>query len=382
MTDFSKTKLDAIATQSPNTVLKERSPTRKKLELIQACRGIAALLVVYFHVHQFSQLKLNHTFLGGVFAFGGAGVDFFFVLSGFIIFYAHRFDIGQRQKLKPFVVKRLIRIYPLYWLITLAILPIYFLVPTFGEGYERNFDVILKSLALYPQSHFPILIVGWTLSYEIFFYVLFGLAIALKPRFSKLILLAWLTSVCIFSYFELQNQIVSNPPHWISFIFNFHNLEFVLGCLAAYLVCQERVPFGSVWLILGSILFLGAGFADNYQASHIPDLFAYGVPSMLIVLGAATLDMKGAIAVPAWLSYLGDTSYSTYLIHYPCLSASLMIAIALNLTSWLHPTLLMSGLAIISVIAGCLTYQYVEKPLISLLRQKLVPRSQPSANTR
>ena len=89
------------------------SPPKKKLEIIQASRGIAALLVVLFHVTELSQQKLNQNFLSGLFAFGGSGVDFFFVLSGFIILFAHRADIGQKKKLKNFVIKRAIRVYPL-----------------------------------------------------------------------------------------------------------------------------------------------------------------------------------------------------------------------------------------------------------------------------
>ena len=365
---------------STNSALTERSRTRKKLELIQVCRGIAALLVVLFHVNQFSELKLNQSFLGGIFTFGGAGVDFFFVLSGFIIFYAHHLDINQPNKLNSFIIKRLIRVYPLYWLITLALLPIYFLVPAFGEGYERNLDVILKSLLLYPQEHYPILIVGWTLSHEIFFYLMFALAIGLNSRITKPIFLGWLTTTCILFYFSLSDQLAIQPPLLVNFIFNPHNLEFVLGCLAAYLVCQTQIRFSRLWLMTGTSLFLWAALWDNYQIANIPDVIAYGVPSMLIVLGAASVDEQHPIAVHPWLSYLGDASYSIYLVHYPWLSACFMAAIALKLPNWLYSDLLMSSLAVITVIAGCLTYQYLEKPLISLLRRKLLSRAAPVAN--
>ena len=384
MKDASNYPAAAPSSEMPATSTETAIPgssTKKKLEIIQACRGIAALLVVLFHVTEFSQQKLNQNFLSGLFTFGGSGVDFFFVLSGFIIFFAHRADIGQKQKLNTFIVKRVIRVYPLYWIITLVLLPIYFLVPTFGTGHERDPSVILKSLLLYPQANFPILIVGWTLSYEIFFYLLFGLAIWFTPKVSRFILLSWLGGTLAFFWFSLSDRALSTqPPLLLNFIFNSHNLEFSLGCLAAYLVLEERIKRGKLWLIVGTLLFVASGLGDNSKLIEIPDVIAYGFPSMLIVLGAASVDLNQSIRVPAWLNELGDASYSIYLVHYPCLAATFKIAIALNIVGLLGNFLSMSLLAAIAVIAGWLTYLYLEKPLVIWLRRKLVPKQSTWAN--
>ena len=106
---------------------------KNKLELIQALRGLAALLVVMFHTTELNHKNFQQEFLFNIFAFGSSGVDFFFVLSGFIIYFIHRFDVGQRNKLKPFLLKRLIRVYPMYWLVTLALLPYIFFNSLFGS---------------------------------------------------------------------------------------------------------------------------------------------------------------------------------------------------------------------------------------------------------
>lgn len=106
----------------------------KKLSEVQAFRGLAALLVVFLRATLIGREYFQVDFAQGSFAFGYAGVDFFFVLSGFIISYAHPKDIGVSGAMLPYLCKRAIRIYPCYWLLTLAILPVYFLKPDFGRG--------------------------------------------------------------------------------------------------------------------------------------------------------------------------------------------------------------------------------------------------------
>jgi len=149
-----------------------------KLKTLQLCRGLAAALVLLFHATSVSSAFLNYDLLHGIFLFGYSGVDFFFVLSGFIIFWIHRVDLGHPARLRPYLRKRFIRIYPLYWVVFLVLLPIYF-------GLPNNFHdclVLLKSFLLLPQVSNPVLTVAWTLSSELFFYGLFGLAIYLLSQ--------------------------------------------------------------------------------------------------------------------------------------------------------------------------------------------------------
>jgi exopolysaccharide production protein ExoZ len=110
------------------------------------------------------------------------GVDYFFVLTGFLISFIYGERIGTRQKVGRYVTNRFIRIYPFYWLITLIILPVYFLVPSFGNGFETHKDALIKSLVLIPQEHGPILPVAWSLSYFFLFYGMFLLLMALERK--------------------------------------------------------------------------------------------------------------------------------------------------------------------------------------------------------
>src|SRR5690349_9010218 len=102
---------------------------QRKLNSLQICRGLAALLVLLFHATFMSQTYLDYRPLDGVFRFGYSGVDFFFVLSGFIIFWAHHGELGHPTALRPYVRRRFVRIYPLYWIVAILLTPIYFGLP-------------------------------------------------------------------------------------------------------------------------------------------------------------------------------------------------------------------------------------------------------------
>lgn len=347
---------------------------KPRLVLVQVGRAIAALLVLLFHVTQLSETKLNEPFCFNLFRFGGAGVDFFFVLSGFIIFWVHRADVGHRDRFKSFAVKRLIRIYPLYWIVTLALLPAYFLVSNFGRGHEHHLSTILQSLLLIPQENGPVLTVGWSLCYELFFYAMFGLVILLPLNLSFWLIGIWFSG----SLFNtvLESVFLVKSHFIVQFIFSFHTLEFSFGCLAAYLVFR-RYPYRAFFLLaLGGIVFFLAGVAQSYHLLQLHPTIAYGLPSTLILVGAATLDLKQtASRLPRFLSYLGDASYSIYLTHYPCLSAALKLAFALNLFSVLGDGLTFALLILMALALGCLIYSKVEKPLMAALRKQFL--SQP-----
>ena len=99
----------------------QSSTPHKKLNLLQVYRGIAAVLVVMFHLTDMSAQRLNQVTFFNLFQAGWSGVDYFFVLSGFIMVYVHRSAIGKKDHLKSFLVKRAVRIYPIYWIITLTL---------------------------------------------------------------------------------------------------------------------------------------------------------------------------------------------------------------------------------------------------------------------
>ena len=100
----------------------QSSNPHKKLNLLQVYRGIAAVLMVMFHLKEMSAKRLNQVTFFNLFQAGSRGVDYFFVLSGFIMVYVHRSAIGKKDLAKSFLVKRAVRIYPIYWIVTLTVL--------------------------------------------------------------------------------------------------------------------------------------------------------------------------------------------------------------------------------------------------------------------
>ena len=148
----------------------QSSNPHKKLNLLQVYRGIAAVLVVMFHLNQMSAERLNKVTFFNLFKAGWSGVNYFFVLSGFIMVYVHRSAIGKKDQLKSFLVKRAVRIYPIYWIITLTVWCLFLVIPGFANNKNLSLGHVIASLLLIPQKDKFILDVGGTLTYEIYFY--------------------------------------------------------------------------------------------------------------------------------------------------------------------------------------------------------------------
>ena len=155
---------------------------QKNLHLIQLLRGIASILVVLMHITvNFSDI-FKDTFLFGIFSFGGSGVDIFFVLSGFIITYSHVRQIGNPSTTLIFLKRRFIRIFPIYWIIITVFLVLNLTLSTF---YKTHFDTgignLLKTYLLLP-NHTMFNGVSWSLTNELFFYLLFTLALLIPKK--------------------------------------------------------------------------------------------------------------------------------------------------------------------------------------------------------
>lgn len=354
-------------------------PAAEKLESLQVGRGVAALLVVLVHATTFVRLNYNESFAGGLFIAGSAGVDFFFVLSGFIICHRHGRDIGHPERVADYGWRRLVRIYPVYWIVTLAILPAYFLVPHYGQGDETSPYVITTSLLLLPAYRSPILVAGWTLIHELWFYCLFAGLIAVRGRWFRWVAGVWVLGVAgfVFSVWD-QRVLAANP--WLRMVLAPVNFEFVLGGLAAWLVGRAAPLMGSSRVLLGVGLFAFAAFSlapVTGQALHLNRVLTFGVSSFLIVLGAAGWELAArsrpdgpAVSLPRGLVFLGDASYALYLLHGPVLSAACKLAVALGLVKSWGPDVA-GWLAVVAcVVVACGFHQWIEKPLLRWLRHR------------
>ena len=170
----------------------------KKLKLIQVFRGFAAVLVLLFHIT--SNVKVifpGKDFLLGTFTFGASGVDFFFVLSGFIITYSS-LKLIEAGKLGQYTTHRIIRVYPIYWIIFIGyLLPHIFFPQFYSTVYPISYNNILPALLLLP-NHNMINGVSWTLSFELYFYLAFLTIFSIKNiRLVGLLILTY-TLVIVF----------------------------------------------------------------------------------------------------------------------------------------------------------------------------------------
>jgi len=358
------------------------APVRKKLNLIQAFRGVAALLVVLFHVDQLSTETLNQRFLFNIFKFGWAGVDFFFVLSGFIILFVHYSDVGQQSltRFKSFIIKRFIRIYPAYWVVLFTILGLTFIFPLFAKESTSNVEIIFNSIFLFPQGGQTVLNVSWTLVQEIFFYFMFSLTILLKPIFYIPIISAWILGNIIQSggMFTISKEL--SP--WLWTVFNSMNLEFLFGCLAAYLVLNYNISFKKPLLILGVTLFGVAGIfyaiakvSDDLILLDTQRVFTFGILAFAIVISSTSMDLNQTLEVPEFMIYIGDASYSIYIVHGPAISVLMKLIAKFNLAHLNSGSFLILNIITTIMVVGisCIFHSFIEKPLLELCRKKILP---------
>lgn len=354
----------------------------RRLELLECFRGIATILIVAFHATVLFKLKFNRIFLLSFFKFGDAGVDFFFVLSGFFLALAGlKYIDSKGNGVKRFLLRRFVRIYPFYWLVNLFVIPIYFLVPSFGKGYEREVETIAKSLLLIPQTHSPILTVAWFLTHLVFFYLLFGLLAIIKPRLSLSAVFIWLTLSFAFLSFDLLTkfQLSQNSPYLINFFLSYYNLEFFAGFLigSSFLRTKASEKNSLAFLQVGLCLFLISGCIETYL---LPDtagtidyynFLTYGSASMLIVKGAASLEKNKKIKVHNFFLSLGAASYSIYLIHYPLLSLFSKLIQTTHRSGFVFLTASMVSACCLSIAFGYAIHIFIEKKVIFMLGNRL-----------
>ncbi len=332
--------------------------SQRTLDGIQFGRAVAAILVVLYHGGRMLPQYLGNIGLAKYFEYGNAGVDFFFVLSGFIIFYVHGKDIGQPARLGNYLMRRFTRIYPIYWVVTAFVIALLVAKRDWASLAPLH---VLRSLILFPDSFDPLVGVAWTLCHEMTFYLVFAALIASR-KIGAAIVLAWLALVIV-GIFQPHQQ--TN----IKFLESPYHIEFVLGAFAAY--CARKYPMTAApaLVLIGLLAFVIVGLQFNDLAIKVPvaGRLLYGMASTLIIFGLAVWEKSGKISFPRWASFLGAASYSIYLFHVYALGW-----IGKGLSIVFHPNSAPNLLYLVSVAgataAGCLLYQTVERRLMMIAR--------------
>ena len=343
---------------------------------IQVLRGIAALLVVYFHLQ-----PVVHSAYGGnhVWKFGLAGVDIFFVISGFVMFYANR---TQPASISRFLAGRVLRVMPLYWCATLLIVALFAIGLRPNGVHYLDAEIVAKSLFLI-KSTFPdgrhdlVLNLGWTLIFEMFFYVVFAGLLIIKSDKTALSLMAGL-----FLLTSSVGALFRGLGWFNSFVFSTLLIEFLYGAFLgfAYRAYTDRWPSAAIGLALG-MTAIAALIA--IELSDVPADVLYGhwrflllgLPSVMIVASALTFEIDGLACRARLPLLIGAASYALYLFHPIFLQAAVKLASAL--ASVLNST--GASLAAISaaVVGAILVYIAVDRPLLRF--SKRLMRGPPEA---
>lgn len=324
---------------------------------LQIGRALAALAVVAHHsalaVHSMSPEMSATLFM--LLNLGHLGVDYFFVLSGFIIAHATHGMQATATDARAYALSRARRIYIPYLPISVAMVVAFTCIPALSMGAREGFSLI-SSLTLLPTNVPPALSVAWTLQHELVFYGLFGLCFFgfNHPR----LIYGWAAVIGIGLWINL--------PPWSKVIFSPINLEFLLGVVACncyhrgrFFAHRYRLAALGLLLVATTGLLLFHGKAPTYYR-----LLA-GLGFVCVVLGLAHMERHAQFARFSRLVFLGSASYAIYLIHGPAIS--LLMRILPNDTYWL---LLLAIMTLLSTLAGVIYFLRIEKPLMRYFRAR------------
>lgn len=363
----------------------ERIAAGGQIASVQVLRALAALMVVLGHAQHDAVVTAGRT--GLAFARNhllpwGAGVDLFFVISGFIMVHASARLFGAPGAAREFMRRRLIRIVPLYWLLASAYLV---LAHGIGGAVERpspDLAGLAASYLFWPYDLFrdgvprPFYDLGWTLNYEMFFYLLFAAFIALpRNRAVASVSLVLAAGVAIAS---LATPDFTAMAFWTRPIV----LEFVLGMgIALAANGGLRLPRAAAMMALGAALailvFDPMGAAGKPATWIAPNgwlrLAGWGLPAGLAV-AALVLVARNKAALPGplarfWIA-LGDASYALYLVHPFVIVAGRKLWLALGLHQFLGLWPMVGAMVAGSIAAAFLLHHGVEKPMTSWLQRK------------
>jgi len=343
------------------------------LKNVQALRAIAALLVVFEHLN-FGLEKSDPGARLAFFAFrtsGNFGVDLFFVISGFIMVVTNWKAFGNLQASPKFLIKRFVRIYPPYWFVLLPILLGFFVnARTFMHAHIGNTD-ILSSVLLLPQVTAPLLMVSWTLTFELLFYIIFACILPLNRVYLVPLLAAWaILEIIMFVIFHRSLNPVLNllgAPLPI---------EFIMGAIIGTLYSRAMMPKPEAVGLVGSITAIGIwfgiavpGLTIDPTQNDLARVLEYGIPAALLVYAAVALERRANLAVNDKLVYLGDSSYALYLWHMPVFVVLNIFAMRLHVHGVVADFLLQLLMLASAVTVAIIVYRYVERPMTVRLNQ-------------
>lgn len=334
---------------------------------LQALRGYAALSVMVGHAVKEWAATYN---VGTPFDVTPLlyGVDIFFVISGFIMYRTSRELFAAPGGVRTFALKRLLRIVPLYWLFTTLMVITLLVLSNHVRSTEFDLWNVISSYLFIPSERpggriAPVLSLGWTLNYEMFFYAIFAVALVFPRRLGVPILVATIVGLVV--YGALFQPTLVAVRFWTSSII----LEFAAGVVLAVFLDKRAPIMVSLALIAAGALLLLSGMFG--LAGGLPRCVGGGIPATLLVAGAALLPHAQDTRVPFWATLLGDSSYALYLGHRFVLRAATIVFDGLPLAN--IPGLLAYCVIVtaVAVVMSIVVYRWLERPMLAQGRRLL-----------
>jgi exopolysaccharide production protein ExoZ len=322
---------------------------------IQLLRFFSALMVVLTHATFFVSTRIDSTVK--VWNDGAQGVAIFFVISGFVMALTSRNLVGQVGGWHQFMCFRLIRIVPLYWALNALKIAMLVVFPVHIFAKPDVWNIIFSLLFIPSKNSIgeveAFYGVGWTLNFEMFFYVIFALALFLRVR------VLWFVSAVLLPVAALS---VLRQEHWpaVTYLLNILVLNFLWGMLIAELVIKKfHIRNIFAWILIGfslMIIFL------------LPDLkWSLGLQYAALVAGVVFLEPVIGKKIPKVLIDGGNASYALYLVH-PLVGVLVSIILAkLGFSSVWCAMLL---IVLVCLLVSSLVYTYFERPVSVYLKQR------------
>ncbi len=338
---------------------------RTRYATLQALRAVAALVVVIFHAIGAMQMHGDPAApLPFVFN-GGFGVDIFFVISGFVM--AVTID---RLPETPgaaglFLHRRLERIVPPYWIVTGLLAALLLLAPGIFQTLRFDGGHLLRSLLFLPQPELPLLQIGWSLNFEIYFYLLLALMLAMAPRRN---LAAYVTVLLVAPVLLLPVSGLTAPA--ALFLGSPLMLEFLSGLWLGKALMRGATAPAAVGFIAIGLAVAGFAWSQGSAPAGFGRLLWWGAPAFLLVSGGVLLE--GKLPIPRLLLALGDSSYSLYLTHTFVVIGAAALLKSLGGGGMVHNVTIVIAGVTLSLMAGELFYRYVERPLLVMFQPRQV----------
>lgn len=351
--------------------------TQQRMDSLQCLRALAALAVVLFHLRGVEIKYLQGpALLDAVARYADAGVDLFFVLSGFVMTTISAGRYMKQGASAQFLIKRAWRVLPMYWIFTTVVVVLMALVPSMVNSSYAG-QSVLASYLLIPHAQLPVLTVGWTLVHEAYFYVVFAGVIAFVPeRFVPAFLLVWAATIGAALWLPPGP---TTPAHYL--VTNPLTYEFIAGALLGLYwrripawMAQPLAAAGLATGIIAAVLLPESGPATVAVPIRVA---CFGTAAVLLLAGVVRLEAKGGMRAPRWLTHLGDASYSLYLTHIFVLSAAGRAWAMLSPAPGGAGHLAFVLLTLIACCAvGSAVHAGLERPLLDLPRRWRMKRAQ------